>query len=53
MWGVAFGKKILAGSGLHISTRSYLTVSVYKVVLQKSFPAKIRQLLLYISNNKG
>ena len=33
--------------------RSYLTESVYKVVLQKSIPAKIRQLMLYISDYKG
>jgi len=33
--------------------RSYLTESVYKVVLQKSIPEQIRQLILYISNNKG
>jgi len=31
----------------------YLSESVYKVVLQKSIPAQIRQLILYISNNKG
>ena len=32
---------------------SYLTESIYKVVLQKSIPAQIRQLILYISNNQG
>ena len=26
---------------------------VFNVVLQKSIPAQIRQLILYISNNKG
>ena len=26
---------------------------VFKVVLQKSIPARIRQLILYISNNEG
>ena len=35
------------------SRRFYLTKSVYKVVLQKLIPAQIRQLILYISNNKG
>ena len=33
--------------------RPYLTESVYQVVLQKSIPAQIRQLILYISNSKG
>ena len=32
---------------------AYLTASVYKVVLQKSIPTQVRQLILYISNNKG
>ena len=32
---------------------SYLTESVYNVVLQKSIPAQIRQLFLYISNDRG
>ena len=31
----------------------YLTESVYNVVLPKSFPAQIRQLILDISNNEG
>ena len=31
----------------------YLTESVYKIVVQKSIPAQIRQLTLYMSNNKG
>ena len=31
----------------------YLTASVHKVVVQKSILAQIRQLILYISNNKG
>ena len=30
-----------------------LTKSVYEVVLQKSIPAQIRQIVLYFSNNKG
>ena len=34
-------------------TRSHLTGIVYKVVLKKSMPAHIRQLLLLVSNNKG
>jgi len=33
--------------------RPYLTPSVFKVVLQKSIPTQIRQLILYISNSKG
>jgi hypothetical protein len=32
---------------------SYLTENVYQVVLQKSFPAQIRQLILYISYDEG
>ena len=32
---------------------SYLTQSVYQVVLQKSIPTKIRPLILYINNSKG
>jgi len=36
-------------AGMH----TYLTESVYKVVWQKSIPARIRQLILYISNDKG
>ena len=32
---------------------SYLTASVYNVVLQKSIPAQIRQLILDVSNDKG
>ena len=31
----------------------YLTERVNKVVLQMSIPAQIRQLIFYISNNKG
>ena len=31
----------------------YLTESVYEVVLQKSVPAEIRPLILYVSNNEG
>ena len=33
--------------------QSYLTESVYKVVLQKSIPTQIRPLILVISNNEG
>ena len=31
----------------------YLTQSVFQVVLQKSIPTQIRQLILYIRNSKG
>ena len=31
----------------------HLTESAYKVVLQESIPAQIRQLILCISNDKG
>jgi len=31
---------------------SYLTPSVFKVVLRKPIPTQIRQLVLYISNSK-
>ena len=31
----------------------YLTESVYKIVSQESIPAQIRQLIPYISNDKG
>ena len=31
----------------------YLTESVYKVVFKKSIPAQIRELIIYVSNNKG
>ena len=33
--------------------RAQLTKSVYNVVLDKSIPAQIRPLILYISNNAG
>ena len=33
--------------------RSYLTESVYKVVLQMSIPSQIHQLVLHVSNNTG
>jgi len=33
--------------------KCYLTENVYEVVSQESFPAQIRQLILYISNHKG
>ena len=32
---------------------AYFTQSVHKVVSQKSIPAQIRLLILYISDNKG
>ena len=32
---------------------SYLTQSVFTVVLQKSIPTQIRQLVLYMSNSEG
>ena len=35
------------------SCRLCLTESVYKVVLRKSISAQIRQLILFISDNKG
>ena len=38
-----------SGEGLSLC----LTESVHTVVLQKSIPAQSRQLILYISNNKG
>ena len=31
----------------------YFTECLHKVVLQKSIPAQIRQLILYISKNQG
>ena len=34
-----------------LEDKVYLTERVYKVVLQKSIPAQICQLILYISNN--
>ena len=36
-----------------VGSTAYLTESVYKLVLRKSIPAQIRQLILHISNNKG
>ena len=38
--------------GQGVSVRPF-TESVYEVVLQKSIPAQIRQLILFIINNKG
>ena len=38
--------------GRHLP-QAYLTDSVYKVVLQKSTPPQIRQLIRYISNDTG
>ena len=34
-------------------TLSYLTHSLFEVVLQKSIPTQTRQLILYLSNSKG
>ena len=36
-----------------LNEQPYLTESVHTVVLQKSFPAQIRQIVLYMSNNEG
>ena len=33
--------------------QTHITESVYKVALQESIPAQFRQLVLYISNDKG
>ena len=33
--------------------RTYLTQRAYKVVLQKSIPAQIRQLILHVSDDQG
>ena len=46
---VCLSKSVLAKVG----SCAYLTESVDKVVSQKSIPAQIRQLSLYMSNNKG
>ena len=35
------------------SERVYRTQSVYEVVLQKSIPTQIRQLIFYIRNSEG
>ena len=35
------------------SVQPYLTQSVFKVVLEKSIPTQIRQLILNIGDNKG
>ena len=43
-------KRSASPSAREVSKFSYLTESVYKVVLQKSISAQIRQLFLYISN---
>ena len=40
-------------SGTRYSQRSHFTESVYKVILQKSISVQIRQLILYVSHNKG
>ena len=45
--GIAGSKRTWFGE-----TRSYLE-NDYKVVLQRSIPTQIRQLILYISNDKG
>ena len=36
-----------------VCLRFHRSESVYTVVLQKSTPAQLRQLILYISNNQG
>ena len=38
---------------VHQPTLSYLTERVYKVIWKKSIPTQIRQLILYMGNNKG
>jgi len=38
--------------GVGQEARIYLTYGVYKVILQKSIPAQIRELVLYISDNQ-
>ena len=49
--GVPFVRKTY----MHVAgfVRTYLTHSVFNVVLQKSISAQIRQLILYISNIEG
>jgi len=47
-----FGKLTFAIASRRI-LGGYLIQSVSKVVLQKSIPTQIRQLILYISNSKG
>ena len=42
-----------AAVGVFSEAPFHLTESVYKVVLQESIPAQIRQHVLYISNYKG
>ena len=37
----------------HVFSAAKSTESVSNVVLQKSIPARIRQLILYISDNQG
>ena len=39
-------------SGPRQVDHSYFTYSVYKIVLQESIPAQIRQLILYIINDE-
>ena len=41
------------GAGRVETGRSYLTQSVCQVVLQKSLPAQIRRLIVYVNDNKG
>ena len=50
---VLFGQADLYREGSHSRRRLYLTVSVYKVVWDKSIPAQIRQLVRNISNKRG
>ena len=39
--------------GFGVEFQSYLTESVFEVILQKSIPAQIRQPILNIKNSKG
>ena len=52
-----FFKRIgIPGLGFRVlgaSLQTYLTESAHKVVLQKSIPAQIRQLILYIYDDEG
>ena len=46
-------RRAVEASGLSHPVPAYLTQSVFKVVLQKSIPTRIRQLVIYISSCKG
>jgi len=45
--------RVVMTSWRDVNRESYLTESVYQVVLPKSIPAQIRQLIVHISKNKG